>query len=272
MLVLSSQPVGRIFRAFIEPAMAAGRVIMDIYARGHSVTVKADQSPVTEADEQAERVILESLETSLPDLPVIAEEQVAAGRIPDIGDAFILVDPLDGTREFISRNGEFTVNIALVRHRRPVAGVIYAPALGRLFYGEQGHGAWQATIAPEGDPASVRFQPIRPRPAPADGLTVVASRSHRDAETEAFLKSQNVRELVSAGSSLKFCLLAAGEADLYPRFGRTMEWDIAAGDAILTAAGGIVTCADGTPLLYGKQDRGFDNPPFIARGSASTHP
>jgi 3'(2'), 5'-bisphosphate nucleotidase len=237
----------------------AGKVIMEIYATDFDVTKKGDDSPVTAADQRAEHVILAGLKRATPDIPIVAEEEVAAGRVPQVGTRFWLVDPLDGTKEFISRNGEFTVNIALVQAGRPVLGLVYAPAIGRLFGGAEGHGAWV-------EDAQGR-RPIATRAVPAAGLTVVASRSHGDeAALEAYLAGRTVASRTNAGSSLKLCLVAAGEADVYPRLGRTMEWDIAAGDAILRAAGGIVRTVAGPVLAYGKP--GFDNPHFAAWGRA----
>jgi 3'(2'), 5'-bisphosphate nucleotidase len=236
----------------------AGRVIMDIYATDFDVSRKDDASPVTVADQQAEAVILAGLAKIAPGVPVVAEEAVAAGHIPAVAERFFLVDPLDGTKEFISRNGEFTVNIALIEHGIPVLGLVYAPAIGRLYTGVLGQGAWL-------EDAQGR-RAISCRAVPAEGLTVVASRSHGDESAlDAFLAGRTVASRTNAGSSLKLCLVAAGEADLYPRLGRTMEWDIASGDAVLRAAGGLVTVvADGTPLRYGKA--GFDNPHFAAAG------
>ena len=193
---------------------------------------------------------------------MISEEAASAGRIPDVSARFFLVDPLDGTKEFISRNGEFTVNIARIDQGVPVAGVVYAPALSRLFWGERGLGAAQGKVD-AGETVSA-WTPMHVRTCPVDGATVVASRSHRDAATDEYLRKVTVKSLCSAGSSLKFCLVAAGEADLYPRFGRTMEWDTAAGHAVLLAAGGKVLTTDGDPLVYGKHQRGYDNPGFIA--------
>jgi 3'(2'), 5'-bisphosphate nucleotidase len=236
---------------------AAGEVVMAVYRTDFDVRGKDDASPVTAADERAEALILPALEALLPGVPVIAEEAVAAGRVPAVAARFWLVDPLDGTKEFISRNGEFTVNIALVEHGVPVLGAVLAPALDRLFLGAAGHGAF----VEEGG----RRRPIRCRAAPAEGLTVVASRSHGDtAALDAFLAGRKVAALKSAGSSLKLCLIASGEADLYPRLGRTMEWDIAAGHAVLAAAGGTVRTLAGDPLHYGKP--GLDNPHFVASG------
>jgi 3'(2'), 5'-bisphosphate nucleotidase len=242
----------------IEAVREAGRVIMEIYATDFAVRGKDDASPVTEADERAERVILQRLAVLAPEVPVVAEEAVAAGCVPRIGDRFWLVDPLDGTKEFISRNGEFTVNIALVEHGAPALGVVFAPALGRLFAGVAGAGAF---VEHDGQQRAIACRPV-----PAEGLTVVASRSHGDsAALDAFLAGRRVARLANAGSSLKLCLVAAGEADLYPRLGRTMEWDIAAGHAVLRAAGGDVRrLDDGQPLRYGKP--GFENPHFVASG------
>ncbi len=248
-------------------ALDAGAVIMDIYTSDFEVEHKDDSSPVTQADEQAEALILAALRQADPDLPVIAEEAAAAGNIPEHGDRFALVDPLDGTREFVNKSGEFTVNIAIIEHGKPVMGVVYAPALGRLFIAESPFQAWQAKVVPGGElpPVSLRRR-LKIRKAPDAGLTAIASKSHRSPETNAFLETQNIGEIISAGSSLKFCLIAAGEADLYPRHGRTMEWDTAAGQAVAEAAGAQVTCLDGSALSYGKTQRGYDNPHFIVWG------
>jgi 3'(2'), 5'-bisphosphate nucleotidase len=237
----------------------AGDLVMRVYRQPFEVRRKDDASPVTEADERAEALIVPALRALAPGIPVVAEEMAARGQADAVGSTFWLVDPLDGTKEFIGRNGEFTVNVALVHAGRPRLGVVGAPALGRLFAGVVGQGAWV-------DDAQGR-RAIGVRRVPAEGLTVVASRSHADAAAlDAFLAGRRVARLVSAGSSLKLCLLAAGEADLYPRLGRTMEWDIAAGHAVLAAAGGSVCALDGRPLVYGKP--GFENPHFIARGGA----
>jgi len=243
----------------VEIARAAGDLIMQVYATDFAVRGKDDASPVTEADERAETLIVDALRRLAPSIPIVAEEMVAAGQVPEIGDRFWLVDPLDGTKEFISRNGEFTVNIALVVGGEPFLGVVYAPALGRMFSGVAGEGAQVDDLSGQ--------RALHVRAVPEQGLTVVASRSHGDAAAlDAFLAGRRVAALVNSGSSLKLCLVAAGEADLYPRLGRTMEWDIAAGHAVLRAAGGGVTRLDGSPLLYGKP--GFDNPHFVAQGSA----
>jgi 3'(2'), 5'-bisphosphate nucleotidase len=244
----------------------AGRLILKHYPVVSEVRTKADSSPVTKADEEAEALILARLARLEPGIPVVAEESVARGCIPKLGSRFFLVDPLDGTKEFLQRNGEFTVNIALVHHGRPTAGVVIAPAKARAFIGDGEHGAFELA-APEDLPLEIgAAQRIRARKAPSDGLVAVVSRTHRDTKTEHYLASYRVRSLVAAGSSLKFCLVATGEADLYPRHGTTMEWDTAAGQAVLEAAGGSVTTLEGDPLTYGKIDRGFVNPHFIARG------
>jgi 3'(2'), 5'-bisphosphate nucleotidase len=245
-------------------AQQAGREIMRIYATDFAVASKTDSSLVTEADQLAEKIILHGLAKHWPDIPVLAEEAAAAGDIPQLGHRFFLVDPLDGTKEFTSRNGEFTVNIALIENGRPVLGVVYAPAINQIYWGEASVGASFAAVTMQDTFTETRWQKITVRNTPDDGLTVVASRSHMDSKTEDYLKTRKVKTLTSAGSSLKFCLIAKGEADLYPRFGRTMEWDTGAGQAVLEAAGGKVCNVDGTPLLYGKTARGYDNPAFIA--------
>ena len=258
-----------VFDNLTRIAHEAGQVIMEIYDRNPEARLKDDRTPVTEADTAAEAHILAGLKQVCPDIPVISEEAAAEGHVPDVGDMFFLVDPLDGTREFLSRNGEFTVNIGLISGGSAVAGVLYAPAKSRMFRGQHGQGAEQAELSPTGALASAEWSGISAR-APSDGeLVAVASRSHRDEKTNAVLEERGATEIVSAGSSLKFCLLAAGEADLYPRMGRTMEWDTAAGQAILMAAGGSVVTEDGAPLMYGKKERGYDNPHFIATGASS---
>jgi 3'(2'), 5'-bisphosphate nucleotidase len=204
----------------------------------------------------------------VPGVSVIAEEEAAAGRVQQIGNRFFLVDPLDGTKEFLNRNGEFTVNIGEIVDGVPVRGVVYAPAMDRLFFGERVTGAFEIATEAGRAPDFSRAHQIRARKPAADGLVAVASRSHRDSKTEDYLARYSVKAFVSAGSSLKFCLVAAGEADIYPRLGRTMEWDTAAGHAVLAAAGGGVTTVDGGPFLYGKVGEGFANPYFVARGAA----
>ncbi|WP_340692842.1 3'(2'),5'-bisphosphate nucleotidase CysQ [Hyphomonas sp.] len=260
-MTLSADTLARI-------ALDAGKLIMDIYESDFAVEQKGDASPVTAADQKAETLILAALAKADPTLMVIAEEEASEGRVPEHGHRFALVDPLDGTREFVSRNGEFTVNIAIIEHGRPVMGVVYAPAKSRLFVAESHNSGWQAEAAPGADVPAER-RPLRIRPCPEAGVTAIASKSHRTPETDLWLDKHKVNETLGAGSSLKFCLIAAGEADLYPRMGRTMEWDTAAGQAVVEAAGGRVLTEEGTPLLYGKRERGYDNPHFIVYGDVT---
>jgi 3'(2'), 5'-bisphosphate nucleotidase len=250
---------------FEDLALAAGRRIMEIRGAGIAAELKPDSSPVTEADRAAEKLILDGLRDAFPDIPHVAEEESAEGRMPgDLGAAFFLVDPLDGTKEFIRGSTDFTVNIALVRNGAPELGVVFAPASGRMFCGRPGS-ACETAIGPDFTVVSRRAITMRGECRPP---VIVASRSHRTAETNAYISRFEGAETISVGSSLKFCLLASGKADLYPRFGRTMEWDTAAGDAVLRAAGGRTFTLDGKPLLYGKrgqaEDVDFANPWFIA--------
>jgi 3'(2'), 5'-bisphosphate nucleotidase len=238
-------------------ARLAGAAILQVYGTDFAVARKADRSPVTVADEQAEAVIVAALRALDVATPIVAEEAVARCGAPAVGARFWLVDPLDGTREFAARNGEFTVNIALIESGIPVLGVVHAPVPDCLYAGAAGHGAW---LVEQG-----RRRAIRCRAVPSAGLTVACSRSHGDeAALAAWLRGRTVAGRIAAGSSLKFGLLAAGQADVYPRFGRTMEWDTAAGQAVLRAAGGTVRGLGGEPLHYGKP--GFENPHFIASG------
>jgi len=256
-----SEPARRaLLEGLVAIAREAGDVIMRHYAGDVERRHKADKSPVTVADEEAEALIIQRLREAAPDVPVVAEESVAAGRVPDVaGGVLFLVDPLDGTKEFLNRNGEFTVNIALVEHGRPTAGVVFAPAVGRMFWGSDAQAFEERANAPA--------RRVQTRATPSDGMVAIASRSHRDRLTEEYLAHYPIRELIAAGSSLKFCVIAAGEADIYPRHGRTMEWDTAAGHAVLAAAGGRVTGLDGkTPLVYGKASEKFANPSFVAWG------
>lgn len=241
-------------------AVRAGEVILEVYSGEHGVRAKADASPVTIADERADRLIVAALEELTPDIPVVSEETVeTSGPAAAGAPLFWLVDPLDGTKEFIKRNGEFTVNIALVRDGRPVAGVVHIPASGETFAGADGAGASLQRAG--GEP-----RPIRCRPAPAEGVVVMTSRSHADnAALDSFLAGWRVAGRRVVGSSLKFCRIAEGVADLYPRLGPTSEWDTAAGHAVLEAAGGSVTTLDGAPFRYGKP--GLLNSHFLARGA-----
>ena len=243
----------------LAASIAAARVITDVYARPFAAVDKADGSPVTEADAAAEAVILDYLRAT--GIPVLAEESAAAGHIPILGDRYFVVDPLDGTKEFIKRNGEFTVNIALVEHGVPVLGVVLAPTTGAAFVGDR-HGAYECNTlggtAQEKRAISTRS---------ADPLRIVASRSHGHAALAALCDTMQIGSDVSVGSSLKFCLLARGDAQLYPRFTPTCEWDTAAGQAVLEAAGGAVLTLDGQRLAYGKSMMRFLNPYFVAASS-----
>jgi len=258
-----------ILALFGRLALDAGRIVKQHFLAGCDVLQKADHSPVTIADRDSERLILCGLRDAFRDIPCVAEEEIAGGGMPkSIAPTFFLVDPLDGTREFASGKTDFTVNIALVREGKPVVGVVYAPLRGCLYLGRPGH-AERIDVDPSTDIGSTGTSITARQPSGA--LAVVASRSHSNPETEAFIRDLKTAEIVSVGSSLKFCLIAEGEADIYPRFSRTMEWDTAAGDAILRAAGGMTETVDGAPLTYGKCAGvdPFANPSFIARGRAA---
>lgn len=251
-----------LLEGLVAASLEAGAAIWKVFQEDFDVLVKSDASPVTAADTAAEAVILKALAALAPDIPVVAEEEAAAGRIPDVGAAFFLVDPLDGTKEFVKRGSDFTVNIGLIQHGTPTLGVVYAPALSTMYAGDVGTGAWTAHGAPGGSLGP--REPLHVRP-PAAALTAVASKSHNTPETEAYLAACNVADRVSVGSSLKFCLVASGQADLYPRPSPTCEWDTAAGHAVLLAAGGRVFDIHGKPLPYGKPR--FFNPGFVAVGA-----
>ncbi len=268
-LALDNNAVAEIFA---EIAIEASVAVMSVYASDSHARRKPDKSPVCDADEYAEAIILKRLAERLPGLPVLAEESAARGKKTVAGSTFILVDPVDGTREFLSHNGEFTINIALVVNGAPSAGVVYAPALGQMWIG--GAVATSCMVAPGGPlPSPDKRRAIHVRAAPPQGLTALASRSHCDPQTEAFLAQLPIRERRAAGSSLKFCAVAEGDADVYPRFGQTMEWDTAAGDAVLRAAGGIVLDEEQHPLQYGKIGLQFRNGPFVAWGDRNAiHP
>jgi 3'(2'), 5'-bisphosphate nucleotidase len=268
--------------ALLPAVLRAGALELRYFRSGTQVEHKADASPVTAADREAEAILVEALNTVAPGIPVVAEEAASAGVYPAIGREFFLVDPLDGTREFVSGSEDFTVNIALVRDGRPNLGIVYAPATGQLYAGLGNSGELGSAIEVI-VPADVRdgtsnrqirnlaeLSPrvIQCRVPKLEALTVVSSRSHRTAEVEEFLSPFNVRERRLVGSSLKFVTVARGDADLYPRIGSINEWDTAAGHAVLVAAGGTVTTFDGLPLMYGKAAAKFRNPDFIAWGSA----
>ncbi|MBE1284507.1 MAG: 3'(2'),5'-bisphosphate nucleotidase CysQ [Rhodobacteraceae bacterium] len=242
-------------------AIEAGTKIMEIYnSDDFDVKVKSDDSPVTEADEAADALISAGLREAFPDVMLVTEEQAASHSTT--GDTFLIVDPLDGTKEFIHRRGDFTVNIALVENGVPTRGVVYAPAKNRMFFTLADGSAVEETGSFDLETIG-ETTPIHVADSDNSALMVVASKSHRDQATDDYINKYSVKDSKSAGSSLKFCLVATGEADIYPRVGRTMEWDTAAGHAVLLGAGGaVVRFDDHTPLKYGKD--GYANPFFIA--------
>lgn len=248
--------------AVIALVEAAGRAILEVYAQDFEVERKDDNSPLTAADRAAHHILVDGL-SALPErLPVLSEESAAiAWDERRQWQRYWLVDPLDGTREFVKRNGEFTVNVALIDARAPVLGVVYAPVLDYLCYASAGNGAWRRTRG--GEPA--RLQTRRPASHP---LTVAASRSHLDARTQALLDRLGPHERIGLGSSLKFCRVAEGEVDLYPRFGPTSEWDTAAAQSVLEEAGGAVIGIDGEPFRYNRGES-LLNPDFLALGDVS---
>jgi len=250
--------------ALLPAVVEAGAAILRIREAGLTIETKSDQSPVTSADKAGEAIILSALAQLAPDIPVLAEEQVAAGRIPDVESAFIAVDALDGTKDFIRGGPDFTVNVGLIRDGRPVAGIVGAPALSRVWIGAHAQGAWRI------DPATGERTEVTVRDPPDDGIDIVASRSHRTAETDEFIARFPGARIVAAGSSLKLVAVAEGGADLYPRLAPTSQWDTAAGHAVLTAAGGRVLDLDGNDLGYGPRNNGgphpFLNPWFVATG------
>ena len=243
----------------VDAAIAAAAVILEVYARPIHAVAKSDGSPVTEADAAAEEIIIAHLQGT--GVPVLGEESVSAGIIPTLGERYFVVDPLDGTKEFIKRNGEFTVNIGLVEHGRPSMGVVLAPVTGEIFVGDA-TGAWAGRVT-DGVVTERRAITVGWLPR----LRIVASRSHGHEALEKLCTTLDVESDVSVGSSLKFCLLARGDAQLYPRFTPTCEWDTAAGQAVLEAAGGAVVTLDGAPMRYGKHELNFLNPYFVAAAS-----
>ena len=255
----------------IAAAKEAARIILDAFGGELDHAVKADASPVTESDQAAEAAIAAHLQKAFPGIPIVAEEAIAAGHVPpELGHHFFLVDPLDGTREFVAGLPDFTVNIALIEDGHPVCGVILAPAYGELFLGSAA-GAFKARLQRDGAWSEPRRIEARLRPARPLAL---ASRSHRTAATNAYLAELPIEAVIPVGSSLKFCRIAEGAADLYPCLGRTMEWDIAAGHALLVAAGGAVTRLDGGEIAYGQRGRldlaDFANPHFVATGAIAS--
>ena len=256
--------------ALLAPVIEAARIQLRYFRDCTAVVTKADKSPVTVADQESETVLIAALARIAPTIPVVAEENMASGARPVTGSAFFLVDPLDGTREFIAGRPEFTINIALVRDGRPVFGLIYTPAAGEL-YVTTGPGAavgthLDAASSPPGSLNQLQLKPLAARLPPADGLIVATSHSHMNKATEDILSGYVIKSRMPMGSSVKFCRIAEGRADIYPRVGPTSEWDTAAGQAILEAAGGSVSTLDGKPLTYGHAAGGFKNPAFIAYG------
>ena len=256
--------------ALCQMALDAGALIMRHYRDGVTEEKKADKSPVTQADRDAEALLEKALAELLPHIQVIGEEACADALPEQLDDMFFLLDPLDGTRDFVAKRDNFTVNIGLVHNHYPIAGVIYAPVHEKLYF-SGADCAYRLAIAPDGaldmDSAEkLTTDKIDPR-----GVHIIASRSHRGEKTDQMIASLNVKSTIATASSYKFCLLAEGTADFYPRYGRTMEWDTAAGQAILEAAGGIVTTEDGARFSYGKLARGLDNPSFIAAAADNWH-
>jgi 3'(2'), 5'-bisphosphate nucleotidase len=267
------------YRWLAEPLLdtlrRAGAAELQLLRGDLRIEMKADDSPVTAADRAAEDIILADLAAIAPHIPVVSEEAASRGEVPAIGRRFFLVDPLDGTKEFVRRSGEFTVNIALVEDGVPIFGMVFAPLLGRVYLTLAPHEAYAAMLAVEGGPttlAALHLERLATRAPRAAGLDVVASKSHMNEATQRYLAQVAIIELRQVGSSLKFCLVAEAKADLYPRLGPTMEWDTAAGDAILRAAGGQVLCASGGALAYGKAAEGYVNPSFMAWGRAPLAP
>jgi 3'(2'), 5'-bisphosphate nucleotidase len=245
-----------------QTARAAGEAVMQVYEEDPKTSLKHDGSPVTKADQSAEAIIVPALRKIEPAIHIVSEEN-AESHLSTPPDRFFLVDPLDGTKEFLKKDGQgsFTVNIALVEHGVPVLGVVYAPALDRLFCGGKGIGATETTRG--------SHRKIKIRRCPISGPVAVASCSHREQQTDRWLTDNPIARTISVGSSLKFCLLACGEVDVYPRFSMTMEWDTAAGDAVLRAAGGSIRTPDNKPFIYGKSH--YKNGPFIACGGWSAY-
>jgi 3'(2'), 5'-bisphosphate nucleotidase len=266
---MHAHEVAALAEALLPVALAAARVQLGHFRRGVAVERKPDRSPVTVADRESEEVILEGLARIAPGVAVVAEEQRAAGKVPALSGSFFLVDPLDGTKGFIAGRPEFTINIALVANKRPVFGLLYAPALNDFSITLGPKQAAHARLAPHADVhalADCGLRTIHSRSPDLQALCALTSQSHLTPETERVLEGYGVATRRALSSSLKFALLARGEADLYPRMGPTCEWDTAAGHALLAAAGGSVTTLEGKPLRYGNAERGFENAPFIAWG------
>ncbi|MBY0613732.1 MAG: 3'(2'),5'-bisphosphate nucleotidase CysQ [Beijerinckiaceae bacterium] len=248
--------------AFATIAVAAGRIVMQEFCSAFAVNAKGDGSPVTQADKLAEHAVVSGLRVLLPGVQIVAEEACSARLETHADEEFVLVDALDGTAEFVARRSDFTVNIALVSNRQPVAGCVFSPASGELYVGG---GVARAGLVAKNGNGLPEMKDIFAR-LRGPSLTAAVSRSHLDEKTEQFLNTQHVGRLLTVGSSIKFCRIAEGKADVYPRFGRTMEWDTAAGHAVLAAAGGSLVTPEGEPLRYGKATAGFANGPFVAWG------
>ena len=254
----------------LKTTLKAGSAIMDVYGEDFEVMTKGDSSPVTIADQKGEAIIAADLAHIAPHIPMVGEEAASEGDIPDISNGiFWLVDPLDGTKEFVHCRGDFTVNIGLIEDRKPVMGIVYAPDKGRIWWGIKGVGAWAADVV---DDNIINRTPIKTRTLDPDNLVIVASKSHRSPELESWLSHYPKAEHISVGSSLKFCLLAEGKADLYPRLGLTCEWDTAAAHAVLVAAGGRVEADCGSELVYSKDTKTFLNSWFIAVADSQYSP
>ncbi len=268
-IFMSQIDLQRLANDMIAAAHEAGARILSHYGQV-AVELKDDKSPVTAADREADTVLVDTLKRIAPEIPVISEESSPSAQIAS-DKAFFLVDPLDGTKEFIHGRDEFTVNVAMIENRTPCFGIVYAPALSQAYITLASDRAVKFDLdarAPLPQFDSLEFEPITTRACDAKNLVAAVSRSHLDETTEAFLAQHGIAETHASGSSLKFCCLAEGLADVYPRFGRTMEWDTAAGHAVLAAAGGTVLDETGSPLTYGKRERGYDNPGFVAWGRA----
>jgi 3'(2'), 5'-bisphosphate nucleotidase len=248
---------------------SAAAAVMAARKSALGIRAKADRSPVTQADEVAEAVLLEGLERLLPGLAIVSEERFATRPLAELGDCMVLVDPVDGTRELIEGRDEFTINVAIVVEGRPVLGLISAPALGVIWRGIEGGGAERLQLTPGAPVRDAERRAIKPRALPQEQLVAAVSRSHLDARTTAFLASLPKVERLVSGSAIKLCRVAEGAVDVYPRLAPTREWDIAAGHAIVAAAGGIVIRPDGSPLTYGRLEQDFLIPAFIAWGDPS---
>jgi len=254
-----------IIKCLVSLAHKAGKEVMNIYEGEIQTQLKEDRSPLTQADIKADNIILAGLYENYPKIPAISEESYKIGKIPNLEDSFFLIDPIDGTNEFINKNDEFTINIAFIKNKIPKAGVIYAPAKKKMYYSDLENKAYE--IECSHDVEEVPFQnkrQISVSPVSKNPLTITISRSHNNEKTDEFLKNYNIKNTIIMGSSIKFCFIASGLAELYPRLGPTREWDVAAGHAILKAAGGNVRMMDKSELQYGKEEEDFLNPDFIA--------